>query len=116
MRIFEYKGKPGQLPERDWKRLMKRFDLSRAEENGVYYEINQPCICEFYGVNCEGCPFEKLPWGMGCMEIIRDILDKQGMFRALDTQIYWLKEDDKKARSQITKIYKALEGLERKDA
>ena len=94
------------MPNRDWKQLLKRFDVSKAKQSdGGRYWINIKCICDKYRVDCDGCPFKvaEIWTKVGCITIAHEIIGEPTIAMYRDV-ITWRNRDDTQAREEIQKI------------
>ena len=65
MRKIEAGDKISYLTERQWKQLVHRFDIHRA--NHTY---KRPCICQEFP-SCSNCPFSVGGYSFSCMSLLR---------------------------------------------
>jgi len=109
--------------EKQWRELLKRFDLGRVVKDGKEerYEIpSDGCyLCKMYrsGVGvCGGCPLNTDLHT--CGDFMEEIVGKGKdlQFRAEpDSGVWWYTWHNREARSHARKIYKALMNMERVD-
>jgi len=96
--------------------LSQRFGLTNAIRNGKRIEIIRDCVlCLFYTqpVWCRGCPFARFEKSdeLGCSVWIRNIIRKP-VFRFHNPFIvFWSRDNDQKAREQLTLLRQAAEQL-----
>lgn len=112
MREITYKGKKAYITEAEWKSLLKRFDVGRAEKYLSEFQLRVPCIlCSKYMKykRCQPCPLFVF---RHCGELIGSIT-KAKSFEIDYNELRWLITDDKRARTAITKIRNALLALPR---
>ena len=96
------------ITEKDYHRLLVRFDLSRAEDDendSNYNSIYKPCLCHWY--SCSNCPI----W---CCSSILAVNSLRHFYSHLYADsIGWHKNDDMEARREIQAIRDYLLGLPR---
>lgn len=84
------------ITERDYHRLLDRFDLSRTEDrkNDTHYNsIYKPCLCHWY--SCSDCPI----WRCGSILMANSL---RHFYSHLYTDsVGWYKGNDTKARREI---------------
>ena len=109
-----------RLDEEDYKTLLVRFDLSKAEHSFVsiarttakeQWTIKQPCLCEYYKDDCEECPLEDK-----CSSFARRITEAYAAHKKMAIElesdcVHWDSEDDTQARKEIQNIRDWLEGM-----
>lgn len=95
------------INEKDYHRLLARFDLSRTEDgkDSNYYIINKPCLCRWY--DCINCPIQD------CMPIMRANNIAPKYCGLLSDSIDWHKDNDMEARREIQAVRDYLLSLPR---
>lgn len=108
-------GKDFYLTEKQWSQLIGRFDVDKAKEHTDTFKIQVRCFCD--ELPCDECPLTVLKSSKysGCTQAIREIIGRRivRIFSFSMDEVYWWKEDDKRARNQVQKIYFFLMGMER---
>ena len=107
-------GKDFYLTEKQWSQLIGRFDVDKAKEHTDEFKTKVRCFCD--ELPCGECPlgvFRTDGLG-GCTVAISEVLGRRVVwkFRLNIEEAHWWKEDDKKARNQIQKVYFFLMGME----
>ena len=96
------------INEKDYHRLLDRFDLGRTEDDkddSNYYIINEPCLCRWYG--CSDCPIEHCSIIMLANNIAPEYCDLS------EDSVSWCKDNDMEARREIQAIRDYLLSLPR---
>lgn len=112
MRKGRFFSKDFYLTERQWSQLVGRFDVDKAKEHTDTFKIKVRCFCD--GIPCSKCPLGKfqIPGYNGCGRAISAVLGRvHWAFMICMDEIYWWKEDDKKARKQVQKVYDYLSNM-----
>lgn len=119
MRRIVVGDKEAKLSERDYKQLLKRFNLENVSETtNTFTKIKEPCICAPYRSpresGCGNCPFVVFKVNnSGCMDML-SMLELEPLCAALNMfYISWLFKDNDKARLEVTAIRDWLLGLEK---
>lgn len=119
MRVREFDDRVITLTEKEWRALLKRFDLNRVVENEgkERYEIpSTGCyLCKQYRVNidcCGCCPLHATTGS--CADLVEVIVGTYLVFfmeRA--SGIWWDFGDNDEARDQVVMVYDALSRMKR---
>lgn len=111
MRTFKVPGirKKVRLPERDYKQLLERFDLTNIEG----HSIKKPCICKRYHPWIY-CPLAPTGRRGECIDLLENLGLTTDMLSLTFGCIEWEPEGDRQAREEIKTIYDFLLGLEKK--
>ena len=118
MRLIEFEGKTARLPERDYKQLLKRFDVSRASWQRDSYYIYERCICPNY-TSCIACPLNRFslyqsPYqNKGCRRLLLSFISKPIISVSFWDKVFWPVVDNKQAREEINLIRDKLLALKR---
>jgi hypothetical protein len=113
MRTTEMLGKTITLTEKEWSQLVGRFDVDRVKEAKDTYAIPRACFCGWFP--CRRCPLSVARWGDlgGCIRLLNHLTGTREWAFVLSTDtVWWMKDDDEKARKQIQKVYDALQNME----
>ncbi len=106
MRIIKVGDKQIHLTEKQYKILLDRTDLRFARD----YCISKPCICPaFPSLGCEGCPFQLNPH-FSCGQVLKKLRLHRN-YIALGFAVFWEREDDRKARTEIQAMHEYLLAL-----
>ena len=118
MRKFEFEGNTYTLTEKQYYKLLNRFDEGFAEESpwpyADLYVIKRPCICdEFHG--CLNCSLYKGPH-QSCDKLVGHVMgvgsvEAHAVFYLGASKIRWRPHQDVYARRLLRKVYKALRRL-----
>lgn len=113
MRRFEVAGRKYKLKEKEYRYLLKRFDLSKVSSTGDYFHVNVKCICPrgLAYSPCEVCPLGPLP--TNCLNVLQKAELYPEHVDLGSTRIGWPRWQDEEARAEITRIREALLGLPR---
>ena len=113
MRIIELADKQARLSEKEYKKLLERFDAqgARLTRGNIGYVIDKPCICPGYGwAACMSCSFREFG-DHGCVVL----LSKAGLLGEYlyltKDKVSWLIFQDVGAREQVKAIHDALLSL-----
>ena len=110
MRIFKVPGQEEvKLTERDYKVLVKRFDVSSEKTS----PIKRKCLCGFYNHDCKLCPLGRLHSPTGCVNILEDLGLETNYLILFARYISWDDYVDKEARAEIKAMHTFLLNLER---
>jgi len=108
MKLVVYDGVEHKISERDWKRILRRFDATRARLNAFgYYFIRGKSICSTRGSKCIRCslrdPHKKTN---SCTYWFAKIIDEEDMrklhFR--DSGVLWDRKYDADVRRALKKL------------
>lgn len=122
MRTFTLNEKTCWLTERQYSRLLRRFDLDNAVRYDGGYRINVPCICPacMSGiVICPGCPFkvfetsETYRTEVGCVSLLRSLGIGVSSIGWKTNRLDWFLGDDVEARRAIGQIREHLLSLKK---
>ena len=114
MRQFTFQDKTYKMNERDWKQLVKRFDVDKAVKDKDRWFIDVECICKYYGFDCKGCPFHPKR-DLSCDDWLESIFGDYLYYhiRLGLWDIHWFDRDNEQARQEINKIRQALLDMRR---
>lgn len=122
MRTFTLNDKTCWLTERQYSRLLKRFDLNNAVHHDGVYCIHVPCICPasiLSTVICIGCPFkvfetsETYRTEVGCVSLLRSLGIGVSSIGWRVNRLDWFLGDDAEARRAISQIREHLLSLKK---
>ena len=112
MRLFTYEGVEYRLSERNWERLLNRFDARRARP-GVfgYFNIHVGSICEGRHYKCTRCPLcDSNRKTNGCVRLWRRVMGEElfPYVHLFDSVVIWDPEFDAEARRALRKVREIL--------
>ena len=123
MRIKYHRETLISFTEKDYKKILKRFDLNNFKQNKLrdgQFINNTPCpLCEKYNNTndyCNSCILHIFYEGVtseGCMVLIRDIMNNKFKEFYLDSDDVYYYNNSKIAKNQINKIFKFLKEFEK---
>ena len=109
MRILKGERRDYSITEKDYNRLLTRFDLGKAKklekESVRGFIIEEPCLCNWY--SCDDCPLEDCDGILRANKLLPDNCSL-GAF-----SIIWSKEHDTGALREIQAIRDYLLNLKR---
>lgn len=102
MRTFKALFRTYRVNERDYKQLVRRFDVEKIETLSPRLNaIDIPCICGVYN-GCKGCPFSK---GETTCEDVLDDLELEPKYATLwPSWIRLLQDKRSEAKQEIQAI------------
>jgi len=108
MKLLIYNGVDHKLSERDWKRILNRFDARRARLNAFgYYFIRGKSICSTRSSKCIRCPLsDPHKKTNSCTFLFTKIIGENNMHKLhfYDSGVLWNKECDADVRTALAKI------------
>lgn len=106
-RMLGRNNKEHRVNERDYNRLLARFDLSKAKEieDGSAFIIVEPCLCHWY--NCPHCPL----YSCSGILAVNDLTPEHCHFA--DEEVYWYKQYDAESRAEVQAVRDYLLSLPR---
>ena len=112
MRTIEHNGNEYQVTERDWRRLLRRFDARKATVNTFgYYCIHVNSICVSRGYKCLKCPLGVTYRGPNrCTYLFYEIMgeDLAKHVYMFDHAVIWHPDYDTEARQALNKVKSML--------
>ena len=112
MRLIRYDGIEHLLSERDWKRMLRRFDASRASLNVFgFYFIPGKSICVNRDYKCIRCPLrDPRKKTNSCTYLFEKMIGKEQLphLHLRVSGIVWEAKDDDVARSALQKVVDVL--------
>lgn len=113
MRSFRICRRIYKLTERDYKKLLKRLDASKAEPNGVGFAIRESCICpdDWMG-GCDTCSLG--PEKENCLNILSRVdprvylLRRESRIWFICSKIAWVARADKEVRAVLDMVRSKL--------
>jgi hypothetical protein len=108
MKLVIFNGIDHKISERDWKRILRRLDTSRAQLNAFgYYFINGKSICSMRSSKCIRCPLrDPHKKTNSCTYWFTKIIGEDNMQKLhfLDSGVLWDKKYDTDVRQALSKI------------
>ncbi len=117
MREIWYKGQIAKITEKDYRRLLERFDTTRAVKTGKEWKIDIACpFCVRYlNSNCKGCPlstFHSFGSSLGCSQLLDEAVGCISyVLYVAPYDIFWDDCDAEEARSDLDEVYRKLLAL-----
>ena len=119
MRVRKFDDRVVTLTEKEWRELLKRFDLNRVVENEEKERCEIPStgcyLCKRYRLSmdsCGCCPLHTT--ASSCGDLVAVIVGTHVVFFMERTSgIWWDFGDDEEAREQIVMVYDALSRMKR---
>jgi hypothetical protein len=112
MRAFSFEGVEHKLSERNWKKMLRRFDSQKARLNSLgYYLIPVKSICYVRNYKCTRCslrdPHKKIN---SCTYLFNKIIGEDLLPYVFmrDSGILWDQKDDAKARQGLQRVFDIL--------
>ncbi len=119
MRKIVVNGVKTKLSERDYKQLLRRFDIENTEEliNSSWL-ISIRCICGLHpprsGHHCSQCPFHVFDeFGYGCIRMLETLKLNPSYAKLSRISVHWTYPTNRSARTEITAIRNWLLSLEK---
>ena len=114
MIIFKKFGETIKIHNAHWKKLRARYDPENAVwiKSKEVYRIRKKCpFCDLY-TECNACPF--MVFGIhGCYEFFEQVFPSGQAFESdITTEVEWERDNDKKARKQLTKLQRMMDKIE----
>jgi hypothetical protein len=117
MRLLTYDGIEHRLSERNWKQMLKRFDVGRASLNTFgYYFIPVKSICVARSYKCIRCPLRDPHKKINsCTYLFEKIIGTELLryIHLRDSGILWEPKNDAEAHLALQKVSDALSGAVR---
>src|SRR4030067_147974 len=112
MRSIIVEGVEHRLSDRNWKRLISRFDASKAKLNHFgYYAIRINSICVNRSYKCVKCPLRDPHKKVNsCTYLFEKIMGRElrQYLHLRDSGLYWEPQNDSSARQALQKILDVL--------
>ena len=112
MRSLTYNGIEHRLTEHDWRKLLDRFDASRAKINFFgYYTIHVGSICMNRSYKCGQCPLrDPHKKTNSCTYMFMKIVGEEVFAHAylLDSAVLWDPKFDLEVRQALQKVRDVL--------
>jgi hypothetical protein len=112
MRVFTFEGVEHKLSERNWKKMLRRFDSRKASLNSLgYYLIPVKSICYVRNYKCTRCslrdPHKKIN---SCTYLFNKMIGEDLMpyIFMRDSGVLWDQKDDAKARQGLQRVFDIL--------
>jgi len=117
MRSFIYEGIEHRLSERNWKKLLRRFDDNNAKLNCLgYFSVHVGSICEHRNYKCRRCPLrDPHKKTNSCSYLFRRIIGEElySYIHLFDSTIIWEPRFDAEARQALQKVKDTLSTAKR---
>ena len=116
MRLIVYEGVEHRLSERNWKKMLRRFDARKAKMSPFgYFEIHVNSICVDRSYKCIRCPLrDPHKTTNSCTYLFRRIIGEE-LFQYVylfDSAVMWEPKYDSEARQALQKVRHVLSGAE----
>lgn len=112
MRLLSYEGVEHKLSERNWKKLLNRFDASRASLNAFgYFSLRVGSICENRSYKCIRCPLRDPHKKINsCTYVFSKIIGDElfPYVNLFDTTVIWDPKHDSEVRQALQKVRDVL--------
>ncbi len=112
MRVFTFEGVEHKLSERNWKKMLRRFDSRKASLNSLgYYLIPVKSICYVRNYKCTRCslrdPHKKIN---SCTYLFNKMIgdDLMPYIFMRDSGVLWVQKDDAQARLGLQRVFDIL--------
>lgn len=120
MRVKKFDDRVVTLTEKEWRALLKRFDLNKVVKNEgrERYELpSKGCyLCERYRLSidsCGCCPLHAVTGN--CADLVEVIVGTYPVFfMERRSGIWWDFDSDDEARDQVVIVYDALSRMKKK--
>jgi len=117
MRLITYEGVEHRLSERNWRKLLNRFDTRKAKLSNLgYFSIHVGSICLNRSDKCIRCPLRDPHKKINsCTYLFRRIIGEElfPYVQMFDTVVIWEPRFDSEARQALQKVRDVLSAADR---